>query len=78
MKNIILDNEEKEILKDLETGNFKKVKYDFSVFKKEEVKIQIDKKDLETGRLIAKQDGKTYEELLSIIAHKIAIGEIRI
>ena len=87
-KHFNLDNDEKEILKDFEEGNFESVdnldeesslaKRAANNFMKRDsrINIQISAADLNMVRRIAVQEGLPYQTLLASIIHKFVTGRL--
>ena len=87
-KNIDLDNDEKEILKDFEEGNFVSVdnleeesalaKRAAKNFMKRDsrINIRISAADLNMVRRIAVQEGLPYQTLLASVIHKFVTGRL--
>ena len=87
-KHFNLDNDEKEILKDFEEGNFESVdnldeesslaKRAANNFMKRDsrINIRISAADLNMVRRIAVQEGLPYQTLLASIIHKFVTGRL--
>ena len=84
-----LDNDENEILKDLEEGNFVSVdnldeeltlaKQAANNFTKRDsrINIRISAADLNMARRIAAQEGLPYQTLLASVIHKFVTGRLK-
>jgi len=88
MNKIKLDNEEKEILKDFEAGEFKSVltprrkktlqAIAEETFKKDKrINIRISSRDLESIQRRALEEGIPYQTLVSSILHKYISGGLQ-
>ena len=87
-KHFDLDDDEKEILKDFEEGNFKSVdnldeelalaKQAANNFMKRDsrINIRISAADLNMVRRIAVQEGLPYQTLLASVIHKFVTGRL--
>ncbi|MGA1876366.1 MAG: antitoxin [bacterium] len=86
MKKMILDEEEKDILKSYEHGEWQPVKSQKQEAKKlreyarntlqkdRRVNIRMSSKDLDQVKVIAAQEGIPYQTLISSIIHKYVSG----
>ena len=87
MKQIILDKEEKQILKDFEEGKYIRVK-DFEQEKKrlqeiarntlkktKNINLRLSEKDLHKIKVKAAEDGIPYQTLVSSVLHRFANKE---
>ncbi|MDA2921820.1 hypothetical protein MYX07_00975 [Patescibacteria group bacterium AH-259-L07] len=89
MKYFDLNKDEKEILKDFETGKLKKIRqakkqasryqqYDRETLsKRKNINIRISDKDLQKIKAKAVEKGIPYQTLVSSILHQYSLGKIK-
>jgi predicted DNA binding CopG/RHH family protein len=89
MKNNILNKEEKELLKEFDSGNFKKTKGSAetkelykqyakqTLLKSKSINIRISERDLQKLKSLAAEKGLPYQTLISSLLHQYTSRESR-